>query len=422
MYTTTRGVAFVFALLTAVGVATATDRYYPDIVETSPDGRLRLEVKSKENAGGNVPFARNFVYTLYDVKSSKIVWSREQPKFDWANLQQQGDEEGSPIAAYVHDSGYVAVWTADQKLMILDNRGRIAVAVSILDSFPQAEREKYVRWSTAGPLWSEESHWYYFTAGGKLHFGIRTWWDRRILVCLPDAKQVADEGPVREAATAAEREFTTATLRRASEAARWLPQERIAEYGDANDRSRNEVRQLYAAIHLASRLGITETVPLLQDLERVPHFGSSCSGGRDETPAGQVMVGSYRYDSYRSEIQLAIRRLGGTPLGRPTKEMFVADGSGIWGKPYHPKPQATPRAERVSAVKDTMAAKEVVDTIGEPDYILSGWPVADEHWEYDIDVKKPYTLRIVWKDRKIVRTERIDPPVWKDGFTRDMQR
>jgi hypothetical protein len=404
----------------AAGSATATDRYYPNIVETSPDGRLRLEVKSPENSAGNVAFAANFVYTLYQVSSSNVVWSREQPKLD-RKTWQQDRHEGSPMAAFVHDSGYVVVRTAGDELMVLDTHGRVAVTVPIFYTFPQAEQEKHIRWTTAGPVWSQNTHWYYFTVTGKLYFGVRTWWDRRVVICLPDAKQVMDEGPVREAAAAAEREFTIATLRRASETARQSLAKGLPEYGDVEDAVSKQTRQLGAAINLASRMGIQEMAPLLRDLERVPHFNSSCSGGGDETPAGQVMVGSYRYDGWRSQFQLAIRRLGGTPLGRPTKEMIVAEESRLGGRVYHPKPHTTPRADRVPAMNKSMTTKEVVDTVGEPDYILSAWPAADAAWEYDIDAAKPYTLRVVWKDSKIVRTERIDPPVWKDGITRDMQ-
>ena len=148
------------------------------MVETSPDGKLRLEAKSPDNTPDyNAPFAANFVYTLYDSASSKVVWTRAQPKSDRMGVQEK--DEGSPIAAFVHDSGAVVVWTGFHYLMVLDAKGTVALELSILDSIPAAEQQQHVRWSTAGPLWSGSSHWYYFAANEKLHFGIRTWWDRR---------------------------------------------------------------------------------------------------------------------------------------------------------------------------------------------------------------------------------------------------
>jgi hypothetical protein len=411
----------VLALVSVTGgPAGATNRYYPNLVETSPDGKLRLEAKSPSNTRGlNGAFAANFVYTLYDSASSKVVWTRAQPKSDQFGVQEK--PEGSPMAAFVHDSGAVVVWTGFDYLMVLDAKGTVALEVSILDSIPVAEQQKYVRESTAGPLWSGNSHWYYFTANGKLHFGIRTWWDRRVLVCIPDAKQVVDEGPVREAAAAAEREHALSTLRKASEVAKQLAAKGFPAFSYQTGGTWREHRGLWAAITLAQRMGLKEAVPFLLDLEKVSEFNGSCFGGGDEAPEGQLFVCSYSYDSRRTAVQLAIRRLEGTPLALPTKEMIVAKADNRWGDGYRPKRHDTPRSTRVALVTKAMGAKGVVDAVGEPDYIFSGGGIGEDSWEYDIDAATPFTFRVVWKDNRMVRTERVEPPVWKDGAIRDMQ-
>ena len=203
---------------------------------------------------------------------------------------------------------------------------------------------------------------------------------------------------------AAEREHALSTLRKASDLAKKLAAKECPEYSHQAGGTWREVHGLWAAIKLAQRMGLKEAVPFLIDLEKVSEFDGSCSGGGDEAPEGQLLVSSYSFDSRRTAVQLAIRRLGGTPLALPTKEMILAKADNRWGDGYRPKKHDTPRSARVPLVKEAMGAKEVVDTVGEPDYIFSGGGIGEDSWEYDIDAATPFTFRVVWKDNRMVRT------------------
>ena len=58
---------------------------------------------------------------------------------------------------------------------------------------------------------------------------------------------------------------------------------------------------------------------------------------------------------------------------------------------------------------------ELLAAIGAPDFVNFG----HEAWEYDMDASPPYTLRVHWRDKKVVdRVERIEPPLWQQGETR----
>jgi hypothetical protein len=418
------GRATLLAILIAAAAiprpVTATDRFYPNIAATSPNGRWRLEAASPDNTPDRIaPFAANFIYVMHDTTAAKPVWTRAQPKTN--RYAEQAKREGSPIAAFVHDSGAVVVWTAFNDLLVLDAKGVVTLEVPICDSIPAAEKEAYVHWTTGGFSWSGDSHWYFFTANEKLHFGIRTRWDRRILLCTSDAKLVADEAAVHEGAIVGEREHILSTLRKASAVAKQWGAKGIPEYSTQHKSPWEEVPGLGAVIKLAERMDLKDAVPLLLDVESLPYFGNSCSQLSETVPEGQLFIATYSYDSLRSAVQLAIRRLGGTPKGLPTKELFVAKADNQRGDGYRPKTHKSPRVDRVPLVTTSMGAKEVADTIGEPDYVV--WAgVGEWRWEYDIDTATPFTFQVLWKNNKLVRTERLHPPVWTDGTKRDMQK
>ena len=74
-----------------------------------------------------------------------------------------------------------------------------------------------------------------------------------------------------------------------------------------------------------------------------------------------------------------------------------------------------PRALRVDLLKGGMTPRDVLNTLGAPDYV--SFP--EQAWEYDMDSESSFTLRVFWKDKKVVdRWERIAPPLWQVGETR----
>ena len=62
-------------------IASATDRFFADQAVFSPDRRYKLEAKSPDNANKKQErkaFQQNFVFTLSDTRTKKIIWSGKQ--------------------------------------------------------------------------------------------------------------------------------------------------------------------------------------------------------------------------------------------------------------------------------------------------------------------------------------------------------
>lgn len=79
--------------------AAATDRYFGDTSATSPSGRWRIDAKSPENAGPEPrPFAENFTYTLTDLRTNQVRWTRRQPMEQPEGGTSSWSHEPSPIA------------------------------------------------------------------------------------------------------------------------------------------------------------------------------------------------------------------------------------------------------------------------------------------------------------------------------------
>jgi len=56
----------------------------------------------------------------------------------------------------------------------------------------------------------------------------------------------------------------------------------------------------------------------------------------------------------------------------------------------------------------TMCGHDVIDLFGPPDFIINY-----DTWEFDVDADPPYTLKIRFRDRKVLGAERIDSPPWR---------
>lgn len=400
--------AWIAVVCAAAAPAWGTDRYFRDRTETSPDGRFRLDARSPDNAGpGPHPFAKHFVYTMTDTRTGTVVWKRSQHR------------EPSPIGAWVHNSGAVAVRTSSDTLIVLDGvTGEKTGEAPILGSIPEDEHEKYVSMSTAGPMWSGGSRWTFFEQGGGLYFAVRAWWGRLLIVDTATGKLVArPPTSLVDAFEAEDRRFVLTALQAgagrltAPEASRQDLYE--LEYGD-----------LGTAAQLAARYGLADAVPALRQLEMSSYVGSS--GGWWDTEGvyqpGEINPFNSREATLRRKVQLALRRLGEKPAEEPCTWFAIVGEY----RPYEPTstlyepmgPLPWPRAEGVEKFASGASPMQVLDAIGAPDFI----DFQLQAWEYDMDVKPPYTLRVYWKDKKTVdRSERITPALWQQTDTRDRQ-
>ena len=63
-----------------------------------------------------------------------------------------------------------------------------------------------------------------------------------------------------------------------------------------------------------------------------------------------------------------------------------------------------------------MTPIEVLRSIGAPDFVN----FRSIAWEYEMDVEEPYTLRIIWRDKRVVgEVVRSVPALWQQGEVRD---
>ncbi len=390
---------FVVVLVAAAAAPSiATDRYFRDLSVVSPDGRHQLDARSPDNAGEESrPFARHFVYTLRDTSTGRVIWKRRQP-----------ESEGSPLALFLHDDLWVVIRDAWDRLVALEPvTGRRVGGVKILEEFP-AEEQRYVHRTTAGPMWSGRARWSFLEHDGRLYFVVRAWWDRRVIMSLSDGIAVTDiPRDLLAAGDAADRQFVIDALSGPLE--HLLPKE--SEEGHAR------TSNTYTAVHIAGRMNIRKVIPALRELEKSNSVGSS--GGwfdiENRYKEGEVNPFNCTTAGMRRAVHLALRKLGEKPTPYPCT-WFREKKTGGLGEYVEVAPLPEPRASRVDQVVTGMTPREVLASIGAPDYVNHGRLA----WEYEIDATSPYTLLVIWDDEKkhVGRCERITPPLWQQGNTR----
>lgn len=394
--------------------AFATDRYFRDQTVFSPNRQFRLEAKSPDNAGEyRRPFASHFVYTMKEAKTGKVLWTHRQAE----------DGEGSPMMLFIGDDGRVAVLTGWHELLLLSAKdGSLLTQFRLLEQFPEAEQREFVAMTTAGPMWTGCSHWYFLPASkdsaGAPHaplFVCRPYWGTRIVVDCDTLKPqtiTADaESPLRRALDAHESTWAAGRL------ALWSKRGSIKEDDWAGH------SELQAAILIAGQLRANDSAESLLKLQ-----------GLHQTDRDG---GSWASDGFRGLIHLSLRRLDLTPTIGPIITLRQYDKAELG---YTPGKEITPaapitiahRAAKAHKVAVGQTMQQVVDLIGSPDYQVfrdGGW---GHCFEYDMDPPPiapatpgtpmaQFTLRIRFNldTNAVDRVESISPAVWLDGRKRD---
>ncbi|MBI2922001.1 MAG: hypothetical protein HYY18_13020 [Planctomycetes bacterium] len=390
-------------LLALASVASATDRFFGDSTAKSPNGKFRLEAKSPDNEEGRRAFAANFEYTLFDESTGKAVWTRKQPMkkdVDWPTP----DGEGSPSGVWLDDDGRAVVFTGWQELFVLEpTAGQKVFQGKILEQFPEGDRKKFVSQTTAGPMWTGNSLWYFLGTEGEAgrknrYFVVRPWWGDRVFLDLETPKFLpdAEEGEaVRVAADKHDRDY----VKEALADVRDLP-----ECGAPGGCGRRH--EVDRAAWLAGVLDVREAIGPLRALESDTNVNSSTM-----VPDGF----SYQTFGTRQTVQLALRRLGQAPEGGGSIVIRFEEDPAA-GKPVTPAVEvgAKARVGKVGDVKEGMSAREIVALIGNPDCVSERGSFA-----WDIDGEKPFTLVVAFKEGKVGSIRKIDPPDWKAGLARD---
>jgi hypothetical protein len=397
-------VIVVMALLGLASPSLGTDRYFPDSTAISPSGRYRIDAKSPDNAAHR-PFAANFTYTLTDTVTNKVIWERKQPMSRSKGSERAFPAEVSPIALFVNDDGLVAARLAHEDVIFLDPRnGTKRAEAQVVGGFPADERSSFIVWSTAGPMWAQNSQWFFIGVRSATnpakelpYFVVRPYWNKRLIinaktckhvdlgsyrgaVCEQDLAGAGDE--VRRVLTAAIAEETRLAL--AGVAVEW------PVGADANDNWWPS--RLSAALHSIAFLRLSQAEPDLRRWEK-----------------SLSEAGAWA-DSLRQKVRETLRALGFTPIAgfgvplHPSYDVSLDTDSPY--KTHVPLDQRLASAEKIVA---GMTVQELTDLIGCPDAEVRWSPVFA--FDYDIDSPKPFTLRVTLDQDQlaVVKVERITP-------------
>jgi hypothetical protein len=410
--------------------AGATDRFYPDRVVLSPDRTLRLEAKSPDNVDHR-PFANNFVYTLHDSRKGTVRWTHTQ-----------AGDEGSPMEIEVSDRGDVAAIVAGEQLLLLSaGDGKPIQGPRILESISEAEWHSFVSTTTAGPMWREHSVLRFFdttassTAGEGHYIGLRTFWERRLVVDLANGALVdigaaaRDAGATQADAVGGEKQAAIVAALLASEST-WAKEVIgfAAKHDPYEPVRRGDFRSFHAlrsAVHLVGCRRLKEFLPQLRTLEAA------------------ISTEPSEVDALRSVIHLSIRRLGETPSVPTGRELTPYRKTDFGWAPDHEAAitKAIPFAERAArsaSIKEGMTMAEVGALIGPPDATFYDATLREHCIDWDLDsvpapkselgtspiAAPPSTLRIAFdlETSRVKALRRFVPAIWVAGYEREMGR
>jgi hypothetical protein len=405
------------SLVILVEPAQATPRVFGDLSASSGDGRFLVEARLVDGEGQrwNLPAQPHFRYRLFNKDTDRELWSREQPIRGERRVEPS---EGPPTALYVSDQGWTVIRTAEAwgkpiELIAVNPKGEDKIRVSLFKSLALEGEDvlRYVRMSTAGIVWGPAYFHFYFTSiDGTPHFCVRSWWGKRAVLDLVRGTQVTCTPEIEQHCYSLEKKFVLETLKSAQ---RWMWV--LSEDGSlvlSSDSNVPTLSQGLLAIHMAGKIGLTESEPLLRVQESCLHVGSTAStGGPYTADPGEVKPYWWRNFTIRQLVQLSLRRLGCQPAGYQATQLHRV-GDGYW---FPDDPLAYSREERASEISQGLTPEEVLDKIGAPDFVDFGT------WEYDMDGDDPYTLMLSWDASGVAKIIRHDPPKWRDDITRDQE-
>ncbi len=388
--------------------ASATDRFFLDSFAVSPNGRYRIDAKSPDNAGDHPrPFASNFTYTLTDTSSKKVIWERKQPMTRAKGSAYASSAEASPVQVFVNDDGLVAARLSWDSLLFLDRAdGHKRAEAQVLQAFPQDEQDTFVSRTTAGPIWSQNSDWYFLQPpahngrAGAVYFVVRPYWNHRLIVDAATGKHV-DLGTYHSATSldalaAADdnvKQLLTAAMQ--DETRRALASLAAAPDSLKNDKDYSAYWQLSAALHTVGFLKVVAAESQLRVLEK--GFGDA----------------SEERARLRAKVREALRSIGQAPTpGFGVRLYPLVDRGGFLmpdtSQPFTahlPVEERTANATRIAA---GMSTKELANLVGSPDAELYD---GGRCYDYDIDAPAPYTLRVHFNQtaQTIMKVEKITP-------------
>ena len=364
-----------------------------DIVGVSENGRYRLSVSALP---GLV-----FVYKLTDRVGNRMLWRQKHGDANDLNYWQ---------SAFISNDGW-CICEDDNLADVIAPTGRCALSFRFdwPPAISKADNKRYIPIIEDGPIsWGEEYSCTHFTEfNGREYFCVRYWWGHHAVVDLAAGRMASVNSTMMRQIDAEEREMV---LRQLAQCVRRLPELRadIAKDDCCTDLAADTER----ASLLPGQLHIREAIPLLRQIEPLAYSAEGVSSPEMDSGKGKADISSWEVYELRQNTQLSLRRLGALPAPYPEITFHQRNHE----RPYRPRPFPQQRSDRTGLVAKGQAPEQVLDEIGNPDFVDDGTT-----WEYDMDAPRPYTLRVVWKDRQVAAVKRISPALWQRGVVRDQE-
>lgn len=383
-------IAITLLLLVRCPLAIGTDRFFPDISAQSPSKQYRVEAKSPDNqAEGYKAFQAHFVYTAF--RNDNVIWNRRQAMNPPEPLSADSDEtiqlpkEGSPVSIRLSDAGWTAIRTSYGEMIFVDPSG---VDRLVLDLQKQRGIPKL--------YFSGRSIEYFLADSGSEYFVIRPWWGRRAVIDVAAGLVTSPSATLLSTAERHEKHLVLESLRRHA-----MNQTQIPNLPSTID-----------ATYLAGAMKLTDALPLLRVAEQSNKSDMSVFAFRqNQLKADEVDPHSYDKFNLRQVAHLSLRRMGEVPSTLPVYHFFIAGGD--LSDRYSPPRLQQPRARAAAQIKVGMSAKQVLNTVGSPDY------VGNDTWSYDLDANEPFSLTLTWRTGRVTDIKRDQPALWQSGRTRD---
>ena len=284
------------------------------------------------------------------------------------------------------------------RIFIVDAKNQTRLDLWIEHALPEADYDKYVHQTTAGPKWEDYALHYFVPISERPHFCVRTWWGRRILLDLAAAKHVSDE-EAQETLRTAEERIVMERLR-----------DGVAMMKGKHFKYLHQVNETLAAIHWAGQMKMQRAVPLLQQLEESDYVGTCSFVPMFDLKPGEINPSSHCVYEIRRMVQLSLRRMGVKPAGYPATTIRTQAENDEDQTEALPKKRHESRLDSADRVKKDMQPLEVLSMLGAPDYV-DRWDRGAVAWRYDMDAKPSFSLLVVIQ-QKVENIETWKPALW----------
>ena len=388
---------------------------YPDLTRVSPNGSLRLEIRSPDNDEVNPRedpentsrwywggFQRDFTFTVLRNDSSEVIWQR---------TAGADDSLDAPCDAWVSEEGEVIVITRhpfSSDFFVLNAKGETLGRYDVAEGILCGDSREF-RWTTAGPDWNQNGVGLFFKEGRGRYFCFRTMFGRQVLVnlvngLLEDASTSVVAGGLR----AAQADWAILTLRLAT-------QEKTLFASEVDDPEQEFWEQMYlirAAALLAGADRVSAAAPYLQQLEHAEIWGGCTSGW----PMPSCPQTWFVEKLLVPIVKQSLRRLSIDPAGKSSYWLaeMSQDRSEYDLGPRIDVPECiADRHVGLAAIRPGMSRGEVVCSVGFPDV---AWRPC---WDYDElhATNGPCTFRITWDTDVVACIEQV-PAAWQDVYSR----